>query len=150
MPGLPELHINRAQEVYTTKRTGKRKARICMDGSGQVFGTDYNQTFQSVLRMDTLRVLLNLAARRGLRMRRRDLVAAFLQGCLEYGEIAFMYQPAGHVHAFDEHGKPKICVLLKPLYGMKQAGRRFQRDFYYWLTRPRAEGGAGLIQSTAD
>ena len=33
---------------------------------------------------------------------------------------------------------------------MKQAGRRFQRDFYYWLTLPRAEGGAGLIQSTAD
>ena len=148
--GLPELHINRAQEVYTTKRTGKRKARICMDGSGQTFGVDYNQTFQSVLRMDTLRVLLSLAARRGLRMRRRDLVAAFLQGCLEHGEIAFMYQPAGHVHAFDERGKPKICVLLKPLYGMKQAGRRFQRDFYYWLTRPRAEGGAGLIQSQAD
>ena len=83
-------------------------------------------------------------------LRRRDLVAAFLQGCLEHGEIAFMYQPAGHVHAFDEHGKPKICVLLKPLCGMKQAGRRFQRDFYYWLTRPRAEGGAGLIQSQAD
>ena len=33
---------------------------------------------------------------------------------------------------------------------MKQAGRRFRRDFYYWLTLPRAEGGAGLIQSTAD
>ena len=66
------MHINRAQEVYTTKRTGKRKARICMDGSGQTFGVDYNQTFQSVLRMDTLRVLLSLAARRGLRMRRRD------------------------------------------------------------------------------
>ena len=37
--------------------------------------------------MDTLRVLLSLAARRGLRMRRRDLVAAFLQGCLEYGRL---------------------------------------------------------------
>ena len=130
------MHINRAQEVYKTKRDDVQKARICMDGSGQTFGIDYNQTFQSVLRMDTLRVLLNLAARRGLRMRHRDLVAAFLQGCLEHGEIAFMYQPAGHVHAFDEHGKPKICVLLKPLYGMKQAGRRFQRDFYYCSRSP--------------
>ena len=31
-----------------------------------------------------------------------------------------------------------------------EPGRCFQRDFYYWLTLPRAEGGAGLIQSTAD
>ena len=83
--------------------------------------------------MPSLRLLLNVAARRGLKARRRDLVAAFLQGVLEDGEIAFMQQSAGHAHALDGGGKPKLCLILKPLYGMKQAGRRFQRSFFGWL-----------------
>ena len=145
-----EFTTTRATWVYKTKRNGKHKARCCLDGSSQRFGENYNQTFCSTLRMPSLRLLLNIAARRGLKARRRDLVAAFLQGILEDGEIAFMHQPAGHANALDENGKPKLCLILKPLYGMKQAGRRFQRAFFAWLERPRDEGGAGLIPSKED
>ena len=145
-----EFTTTRATWVYKTKRNGKHKARCCLDGSSQRFGENYNQTFCSTLRMPSLRLLLNVAARRGLKARRRDLVAAFLQGVLEDGEIAFMHQPAGHANALDENGRPKLCLILKPLYGMKQAGRRFQRAFFAWLERPRDEGGAGLIPSKED
>jgi len=41
-----------------------------------------------------------------------------------------MHQPAGHANALDGNGRPKLCLILKPLYGMKQAGRRFQRAFF--------------------
>ena len=30
----------------------------------------------------------------------------------------------------DEDGNSKVYCVLKPLYGLKQAGRRFQRDFF--------------------
>ena len=145
-----EFTTTRATWVYKTKRNGKHKARCCLDGSSQRFGENYNQTFCSTLRMPSLRLLLNVAARRGLKARRRDLVAAFLQGVLEDGEIAFMQQPAGHAHALDAGGRPKLCLILKPLYGMKQAGRRFQRSFFGWLGRARDDGGAGLTQSKED
>ena len=39
-------------------------------------------------------------------------------------------QPKDHANALDGNGMPKLCLILKPLYGTKQAGRRFQRSFF--------------------
>jgi Reverse transcriptase (RNA-dependent DNA polymerase) len=44
-----------------------------------------------------------------------DVVGAYLNGTLE--EIIFMMQPLEY-----DDGTGRVCQLLKPLYGLKQAG----------------------------
>ena len=120
--------------VYKTKRKrdGCRKARLCLNGASQQEGVNYDQTYSSTLRHSSVRVLIAIQARLGLKSRQHDLVAAFLQGSLLDDEIVFMkYQP-GHTEVGTD-GKDKVHLVQKPIYGLKQAGRRFQRDFFAWL-----------------
>jgi len=68
-------------------------------------------------------------------MYRWDFVAAYLQGELEPGEHVYCYPPPGHEHltGLDPNGKPRLCRVDKPIYGMAQAGRRWQRSLFPWL-----------------
>ena len=85
------------------------------------------------MRGTSLRTLANLAAASGSCMRRYDFVAAYLQGELLEGETVFCFPPPGYEQK-GKDGKNQICRILKPVYGMAQAGRRWQR------TLPLAEG----------
>ena len=118
--------------VYKVKRDGSLKSRLCVQGCRQVAGIDYDQTWCGAMRGTSLRLLSNLAANSGMRMRRYDFVAAYLQGELLEGETVYCYPPPGH-EKFDANGKPMICKILKPVYGMAQAGRRWQRTLFPWL-----------------
>ena len=118
--------------VYKVKRDGTLKSRLCVQGCRQVAGVDYDQTWCGAMRGTSLRLLSNLAANSGMRMRRYDFVAAYLQGELLEGETVFCYPPPGH-EKFDAKGRPMICKILKPVYGMAQAGRRWQRTLFPWL-----------------
>ena len=64
-----------------------------------------------------------------MRMRRFDFVAAYLQGQLESGEAVYCHAPPGY-ERFDTDGCPMICKVVKPVYGMAQAGRRWQRTLF--------------------
>jgi len=132
--------------VYKTKRDGRRKARLCLNGASQQEGVDYDQTYLSTLRHSSVCVLIAIQARLGLKSRRHDLVAAFLQGSLLDDEIVFMKYPPGHTEVGAD-GKDKVYLVQKPIYGLKQAGRRFQRDFFAWLKLPIDQGGAGFTRS---
>ena len=66
--------------VYKIKRDGSLKSRLCVQGCRQVPGVDYDQTWCGAMRGTSLRVLSNLAANSGMKMRRFDFVAAYLQG----------------------------------------------------------------------
>ena len=101
------------------------KARLVVKGYTQTYGTDYLETFALVAIMNTIRVLLSLAARNvwSLQM---DLKNAFLSR--ELNEEVYIQLPLG----FEENlGKDKVCKLLKSLYGLKQSPRawfdRFSR-----------------------
>eukprot|EP00966_Prymnesium_polylepis_P089484 2071762-Prymnesium_polylepis.1 len=72
--------------VYKTKRGGRKKSRLCVQGCTQVAGVDYDQTFCAAVRSGSLRLLCSVAARFGLTMYRWDFVAAYLQGSLLEGE----------------------------------------------------------------
>ena len=75
-----------------------------------------------------------VAAREGLSMNRWDFVAAFLQGTLEPGEVTYCHPPPGYEREhLDSQGRPMVCEIKKPVYGMAQAGRRWQRSLYPWL-----------------
>ena len=120
--------------VYKRKRDGSLKARLCVQGCAQVAGIDYEQTFCGALRATSLRTLAATAARLDMRMHRWDFVAAFLQGSLEPGEVVYCQPPPGHENEnLDASGRPMICKVCKPIYGMAQAGRRWQRSLYPWL-----------------
>ena len=120
--------------VYKYKRDGSQKSRLCVQGCRQVPGVDFDQTWCGAMRGTSLRVLSNLAANSGMRMRRYDFVAAYLQGELLEGETVYCYPPPGYERK-GKDGRNQICKILKPVYGMAQAGRRWQRTLFPWLLK---------------
>ena len=69
----------------------KYKARLVVKGYAQMFGVDFSETFAPVARLDTIRMLLALAAQKGWVIHQMDVKSAFLNGYLE--EEIFMEQP---------------------------------------------------------
>ena len=96
----------------------KHKARLVAQGFSQVPGLDFYDTFAPVIRMDSLRMILAIAAQRGMTLRQFDVVGAYLNAELE--EEVYMRQPPGY-----DDGSGRVCRLLKALYGLKQAGRQW-------------------------
>ena len=118
--------------VYKWKRDGTQKSRLCVQGCSMVPGIDYDQTFCATMRSTSLRLLGAIAAKFGLRMRRWDFTAAYLQGALEDGEVIYCSMPPGY-DVKGKDGASRVCRILKPCYGMAQAGRRWQRALFPWL-----------------
>ena len=118
--------------VYKWKRDGTQKSRLCVQGCSMIPGVDFNQTFCATMRSTSLRILGALAAQFGLHMRRWDFTAAYLQGVLEEGEVVYCSMPPGY-DVKGEDGASRVCKVIKPCYGMAQAGRRWQRTLFPWL-----------------
>ena len=66
-------------------------------------------------------------------MRRWDFVSAFLQGELEEGEVVYCSAPPGPHGKIGADGRQRVWQVNKPVYGMAQAGRRWQRTLFPWL-----------------
>jgi len=90
----------------------------------KVFDFNYiDETFSPVARLDTMRILLNLANKFGLEGRQFDVKTAFLHGTLDEG--IFMLQPEG----FEQGEDHLVCLLKKSIYGLKQASRSWNQVF---------------------
>ena len=129
--------------VYKRKRPGTLKARVCVVGCAQRPGVDFNQVTCNTLQASSLRMLAAHAALNQLHMRRWDFEAAYLQGELEMGETVDCSAPPGHATTGGD-GRVVVWRAQRPVYGMAQAGQRWQRSLYPWLL------GFGLQQSEAD
>jgi Reverse transcriptase (RNA-dependent DNA polymerase) len=81
-----------------------------------------NGTFAPVMRLDTLRTLLALAAVNDWDIQQMDIKGAYLHGKIK--EELYMRQPIGF-----KDGTGRVCRLLRPLYGLKQAGNVWNVDF---------------------
>lgn len=95
----------------------KHKARLVAKGYAQRHGVDYDEVFAPVARIETVRVLLALAARGSWEVHHMDVKSAFLNGDL--AETVYVQQPPGFI--VGDGGK--VLKLKKALYGLKQAPR---------------------------
>ncbi|KAJ9560132.1 hypothetical protein OSB04_005292 [Centaurea solstitialis] len=96
----------------------KHKARLVAKGYVQRKGVDFDEVFAPVARLETIRVLLALAAKEGWLVHHLDVKSAFLNGDLQ--EEVYVTQPDGFVIAGKEH---MVYKLNKALYGLRQAPR---------------------------
>jgi hypothetical protein len=118
--------------VYKVKRDGTCKARLCVQGCTLEEGIDFDQTFSAALRYSSARGLFCYAARKGCKVRSIDYVAAYLQGKFIEGEVIYCHMPPGYVE-LDPDGIPRVLKIVKPIYGIPQAGRRLQRQIFPWM-----------------
>jgi hypothetical protein len=96
----------------------KYKARLVAKGYAQCEGIDFNEVFAPVAHMETLRLLLALAAHGKWQVHHMDVKSAFLNGLL--AEEVYVQQPPGFSIDKDT---TKVLKLDKALYGLRQAPR---------------------------
>ncbi|KAL4032606.1 hypothetical protein IC575_005686 [Cucumis melo] len=109
------------QEIYnTTNRINDDHfANFALfAGVDPEYGVDYEEIFAPVTRIETIRLILSLAAQNGWKVYQIDVKSAFLNGHLK--EEIFVAQPLGYVQRGEEE---KVYKLKKALYGLKQAPR---------------------------
>ena len=109
--------------VYEVKKSNagevvKHKARLVAKGYVQQPGVDYDEAFAPVVRIESVRLLLVLAAQEGWEVHHMDVKSAFLND--ELHEEVYVKQPAGFI--VDEQ-EDKVLRLDKALYGLHQASR---------------------------
>eukprot|EP00253_Pinus_taeda_P027648 PITA_27648 len=110
----------RCKWVYRTKyepdgKVDKHKAHLVAKGFSQVEGIDYTETFSLVAKMNSIHLVLSLAASFKWEVHQMDVKSAFLHGDLH--EEIYMEQPTG----FIQTDSSLVCRLKKSLYGLKQA-----------------------------
>ena len=100
------------------------KVRLVAKGFNQREGIDYFDTYASVAKNTSIRVLLALATIYKLIVLQMDVKIAFLNGDLD--EEVYMEQLEGFVLPRNEK---KVCKLVKSLYSLKQALKQWYEKF---------------------
>ena len=96
------------------------KLQIVARGFTQHEGVDYQEVFAPVANLESVRIVVSLAAKYDLELDQMDVLTAYLNGELE--EELYMSPPEGVPI------QPGYCRHLKrSLYGLKQAGRTWNK-----------------------
>ncbi|KAG7594051.1 Integrase catalytic core [Arabidopsis thaliana x Arabidopsis arenosa] len=119
--------------VFKLKRNldgsiNKYKARLVAKGYVQQYGVDFEEVFALVARIETIRLLIKLAASHGWEIHHLDVKTAFLHG--ELKENVYVYQPEGFER---EESRNRVYKLNKALYGLRQAPRAWNNKLNHIL-----------------
>ncbi|CAI7757991.1 unnamed protein product [Closterium sp. NIES-53] len=115
------------------------KARYVARGFSQRQGVDFFPTFSPTSKMNTLRVLLHVAAQRDYKLHSLDFSIAFLQGSLH--EEIWLRRPPGFTGSFPAGTQ---WSLQRPVYGLRQEPREWHD------TLRTTKASLGFAPSTAD
>lgn len=99
----------------------KYKARLVAQGFSQIPGQDFFATHAPVMRLETFRLIVSIAAHYDLELHQVDVIGAYLNSPLQ--EDIYMRQAPGY-----EDGTSRVYHLHKALYGLKQAGRAWRME----------------------
>ena len=108
------------------KSNGTFRARLNARGFEQVDGIHYDEDTKAspVVSDTTIRIVLILAIMAKWHLEVLDVKGAFLHGEFEEGEEIYMEVPQGFEKYYPENS---VILLLKTLYGLKQAALAFWR-----------------------
>ena len=121
------------------------KARLVIRGFEQQAGVDFDETFAPVAKLQSLRMMLALAAVHDWEIDQMDVVTAFLNPKVD-GDV---YMPLPQDIEAD---KPLFCKLRKSLYGLKQAPRLWYEhidQFFRSLGLQRCEFDPNIFLSAS-
>jgi hypothetical protein len=97
----------------------KYKARLCVNGSRQIQGVDYTESFAPVVQWSTIRRMNTLASMHNLKGKQIDFTQAFPQA--KHKEDIYLCFPAG----FEHKNKKWALNLKRNLYGLVQASHNW-------------------------
>nr|GEY59967.1 retrovirus-related Pol polyprotein from transposon TNT 1-94 [Tanacetum cinerariifolium] len=127
-PARPVLTRNQLQSdgdmcMYTLTHDKEQtvirnQSRLVVRGYRQEEGIDFEESFASVARMESIRIFLAYVAHKSFSMFQMDVKTAFLHGSLK--EDVYVCQPEDLIDA--DH-LSHVYKLKKALYGLKQAPR---------------------------
>jgi len=96
----------------------KNKGRLVARSNHQRPGIDYGESFLPIMRLESLRTILALAAIRDLNIIQFDITSTYLHSTLK--EEVYMEQPEGYIAPGKEDW---VWGLKRGLYGLVQTGR---------------------------
>ncbi|GKC64746.1 ribonuclease H-like domain-containing protein, partial [Tanacetum coccineum] len=143
---LVELHEGRkaigSKWIYKIKfrsigEIDRYKARLVAQGFGKKEGIDYEEIFSPIVKMVTVRCLLNIVVSMSWPVFQLDMNNAFLYDDLE--EVVYMKPPEGYFPSDN-----KVCRLKKSVYDLKLAPRQWNAKLNSTLIEN------GLSQSKSD
>ena len=125
-PAPPNRQVLGSRWVLIVKRDAqgnveRYKARLVVQGFGQQFGFDYDETYSPVIRIDNVRLLFAIGAH--FRHHRVVIWHIDFRNAFQNGEVDFriyIRQPPRFTHPQYPHHD---LLLHKSLYGLKQASR---------------------------
>jgi transposase InsO family protein len=144
VPRPPGTDVITGKWIWTHKRRAdgtleRYKARWVLRGFTQHLGVDYDETFSSVVKPATVRMVLSLALARSWPVHQLDVKNAFLHGALT--ETVYCCQPVGFV---DSSRPDMVCRLNRSLYGLKQAPRAWHSRLATFLVT------LGFVEAKSD
>ena len=93
---------------------------------------EYNETFALVSRMDSIRLVLAIAASKRWEVHNMDVKRSLLHG--DFEEEIYMKKPEGFID-----DPSLVCRLRKSLYGLKQAPRAWYAKMDAFLLSQKFE-----------
>ncbi|KAF8716550.1 Reverse transcriptase (RNA-dependent DNA polymerase), partial [Rhizoctonia solani] len=111
--------------VFTLKRNAdgtpaRYKGRLVAQGFSQRPGIDFDETFAPVVRLDSIRLLLSIANQNDWDIRQLDVNSAYLHA--KVNKELYMQQIP-----YFEDGTNRVLKLKRSIYGLKQAGRMWNK-----------------------
>jgi hypothetical protein len=109
-------------------------------GYAQVVGIDFEETFSLVSRMEAIRLLLDYACSKNIKLYQMEVKSAFLNGELQ--EEVYIEQPEGFQVS---ENTDYVCKLKKTLYVLKYAPRSWYPRLDKYLQQAGFRKGSAEI-----